>query len=294
MPVPKILITGADSFVGNSFKKYSVFKDIEEISLLKYETGEIDFTKYNVVLHLAAIVHRTDKISLEKYMKVNRDLCLDVAEKAKVSGVNLFIFMSTIKVYGDEDTKVVRDEESVCNPDDAYGKSKLEAESGLRRLQNEKFKVAIIRSPLIYGEGVKANMLKIIKLIDFCPVLPFDKIENRRNYTYIENLTGIIDRIIEIDASGTFIVMDEKAISTTELIRCISKSLGKKVFLFKLPVQLIKVGKYVLPGFFSRLFGSDEYDNRRTLQNLTYNPPYSTEEGIRRMVKYYMTSKYYF
>jgi nucleoside-diphosphate-sugar epimerase len=287
----KILITGANSFVGNNFRKYSISGDTETISLLGFKPGDIDFSSFNVVLHLAAIVNKSGKIPEEEYMRVNRDLCLRVAEKAKSSGVRQFVFMSTLKVYGETGKKEIRNEDSVCRPDDAYGRSKLEAESRLRKLEDENFRVAIIRSPLIYGEGAKANMLKIIKLVNLFPILPFGKLGNMRNYTYIENLVGFIDRIIETKASGTFIIMDDTAISTTLLVKYISQSLDKKVYLFKLPKVILKACTYILPGIFLRLFGSNEFENKKTLLILNYKPPYTTEEGIRRMVKSYSALK---
>ena len=289
--MPKILITGANSFVGKNFIKFSAFREIETISLLTHKPEDIDFEKHDIVLHLAAIVHKSGKISESEYMRVNSDLCLSVAERAKASGINHFIFLSTIKVYGESVNKEVRNEESVCRPDDAYGRSKFEAESGLRKLEDEKFRVAIIRSPLIYGESVKANMLSLIKLVHVFPVLPFGKLENTRNYTYIENLVGFIDRIIETNASGIYITMDEKAISTTLLVKYISQSFGKKVHLFKLPEFIIGAGVCLVPRIFLRLFESNEFDNRKTLQILNYVPPYSTEEGIRRTVRSFLATK---
>ena len=287
----KVLITGANSFIGKNFRRFSQYRDIDEVSLRNNCPEDIDFSRYDVVLHLAAIVHKSGKISESEYMRVNSDLCLRVAERAKASGINHFIFLSTIKVYGESVNKEVRNEESVCRPDDAYGRSKFEAESGLSKLEDEQFRVEIIRSPLIYGEGVKANMLSLIKLVHVFPVLPFGKLENTRNYIYIENLVGFIDRIIETNASGIYITMDEKAISTTLLVKYISQSFGKKVYLFKLPEFIIGAGTCLVPGIFLRLFESNEFDNIKTLQILNYIPPYSTEEGIRRTVRSFLATK---
>ncbi len=290
--MPKILITGANSFVGTNFRKYSKYKDIDEVSLLDHIPESIDFNNFDVVLHLAAIVHQSKKISEEEYMIVNRDLCLKIAENAKKSGIRQFIFLSTCKVYGPtiSDNEVLN-EGSICSPDDPYGRSKYEAETGLRKLEDENFVLSIIRTPLVYGEGVKANMLSILKLIERFPLLPFGNIENRRSFTYIENLVGFIDAVIEKKANGTFIAKDEEALSTTELVNILSKYLNRKLKLFKLPTFVLKFISFVTPSIFDRLFGSSEFENAKTKTDLSFTPAISSEEGIKRMVLAYRNSR---
>lgn len=282
----KILITGTNSFVGRNFINYSSFKDVKEISLLKHTPDNIDFHNFDVIIHLVAIVHQKKTIPESQYFIINRDLCLQVAELAKKAGVKQFIFLSTVKVYG----KFISgsepwNEHSVCLPEDAYGKSKYEAELALRKLEDKNFTVSIIRTPLVYGEYVRANMLSIMKLVSRMHILPFKNVNNRRNFTGAENLVSFIDRIIEKRVSGVFIAMDEKAISTSELVKMISKNLDKKIFYFKIPDIMIKIGMYVFPSIFDRLYGSFEMDNSRTLKVLDFKPPVATSEGIKKMVK---------
>lgn len=230
--MPRVLITGANSFVGANFLKYSQYKDVDEISLLKTKPENIDFSRYDVVLHLAAIAQQSKRIPENEYFNVNRDLCIQVAQQAKKAGIKQFVFLSTINVYGELNTNSeLRDEDSECFPDFVYGKSKHEAEIGLQKLEDFDFTVAIIRTPLVYGEGVKANMLRLVKLVDTFAILPFGKIENIRNYTYTQNLVGFIDQIILRRASGIFIAMDEDALSTTEFVKYISAYLGKSCFI---------------------------------------------------------------
>lgn len=285
----KILITGANSFVGTNFQKFSRFCDIEEISLIDHRPEDINFGKYDIVLHLAAIVHQSKKIPEKDYLTINRDLSLKVAEHAKKAGIKQFVFLSTIKVYGNSghDLKILN-EDSGCFPDDPYGRSKLEAEIGLKKMETSHFTISIIRTPLVYGEGVKANMMSLIKLIEKIRVLPFKNIYNKRNFTYTENLVGFIDQIIFKKASGVFIAMDENAISTTDLVSFISKYLGQNVTLFKLPQTFSTLGMHVIPGVFDRLYSSLEFDNNKTLRELDYKPPFSTEEGIKKMVLAYI------
>jgi nucleoside-diphosphate-sugar epimerase len=281
----KILITGSNSFVGTNFIKYSQNKTIDEISLFNNNPDKINFSEYDIVLHLVAIVHQKKTIPENQYTVINRDLCLKVAELAKKAGVKQFIFLSTVKVYG----KFISgsepwNENSMCLPEDAYGKSKYEAELALRNLEDDSFTVSIIRTPLVYGEYVRANMLSIMKLVRRTHILPFKQVNNRRNFTGAENLVSYIDRIIESRASGTFIAMDEKAISTSQLVKMIAENMGKKIILFKIPDFIVKVGMVVWPSIFDRLFGSFEMDNSRTLKILDFKPPVSTSEGIKKMV----------
>jgi UDP-glucose 4-epimerase len=288
----KVLITGSDSFVGSNFKKYSTCEVVDEISLLNNKPEEIDFSGFDIVLHLAAIVHQSSKIDEVEYFRVNRDLCLDLALASKKAGIKQFIFLSTLKVYGTFTSgSDLRNEMSACIPDDPYGKSKYAAECELIKLQNKDFAVSIIRTPLVYGEGVKANMINLVKLVDYLPVLPFDKIENKRNFTFAENLVGFIDRIIEKKASGVFIAMDEKPISTSNLIRYISNSLGKRSRLFRMPDMLYKTCFRFFPATMDRLYNSLEFDNSKTKKALDYSPPFSTEEGINKMTAYYIANK---
>jgi len=281
----KILITGAQSFVGTNFIAHSKFTEIREVSLIDNSPEEINFNEVDVVLHLAAIVHQSKKTPESEYFKVNRDLCLKVAEYAKKGKVKHFIFLSTFKVYGDIiPDSVILNEQSSCFPTDAYGRSKHEAELGLIKMEEPDFIVSIIRAPLVYGVGVKANMLSLVKLVNTLSILPFGSMNNNRCYTFVENLVGFIDRIIEIKASGIFIAMDEKPLSTTELVRFIAKYLGKKVYLFRMPKLLTSLLKISLPGFYNRLYGSFRSENIKTIEILEYKPHYSSEEGIKKMI----------
>jgi UDP-glucose 4-epimerase len=288
----RVLITGANSFVGLNFRKYSHCEAIDEVSLLDTDPGDIHFENYDVVLHLAAIVHQSRKISEQNYFKVNRDLCLSIAERAKNAGVGQFVFLSTLKVYGREGlSSFLRNEDSECYPDDFYGKSKYAAEAGLNNLTDSNFTVSIIRTPLVYGEGVRANMMSLIKLVESSPILPFARMNNRRNFTFTENLVAYIDKIIEKRAPGTFIAMDQNALSTTELVNCISKYLGKRVFLVKLPELLLSLCRKFFPTNFERLFGSFEFENNKTRKILNFEPPFTTEEGLKKTVNHYLGSK---
>lgn len=285
----RILVIGKNSFIGKNFEKYSVFKDINFVSIREKKIEDIDFKNYDIVLHLAAIVHQTRKIEEQEYFRINRDLCLEVAQSSKKNGVKQFVFLSTIKVFGNQAKEsIILNENSICLPNDAYGKSKYMAELGLKEIEDESFKVAIVRTPLVYGEGVGANMLKMINLVQNFFILPFGNIKNRRSMTYVGNLVGFIDRIIEKQVSGIFIAQDTNPISTTELTILIAEALSRKIKLIVIPRFLLKFVSLLFPNLTIRLFESLEFDNTFTKEFLEYIPEVSTNEGIKRMVESYL------
>lgn len=284
LEMPHILLTGENSFIGKNFIQYSQYKDIRVVSLKKIIPSQIDFSGIDAVLHLAAIVHVFKNIDSAEYYRINRDLSIDLARCAKASGVRHFIFMSTVKVYGNFISgSLPWDENSVCNPSDHYGRSKFEAECELKKLEDDNFCVSVIRTPIVYGNGMKANMLKLVKIIKYFPVLPLGRIENSRHYTYIENLIWFTDRIISLRLPGIFLAMDEKPVSTSDLVKYLSDSMGRKVLLFKFPKFIIKVMKYFFPKSIDRLYGSFELNNALTKRVLSLNPKYSTREGVGKM-----------
>jgi nucleoside-diphosphate-sugar epimerase len=288
----RILITGAGSFIGTNFIRCSSFSDIEEVCVRSISVEEIDFQEVDVVLHVAAIVHQSKRISRRVYHQVNMELPLKIAEKAKKEGVKQFVFMSTVKVYGNYSPETgAWTEDSDCFPIDSYGKSKFNAELELKKLNDDDFSVSIVRTPIVYGNGVVANMLKLICMVRRLPVLPFAGIHNNRHFTYIDNLVGFLDRIIEIRASGTFIAMDNHGISTTTLINLLSDSLNTRPYLFRLPGFVVLLGVKLLPHYFDRIFGSFFLDNTKTREILNYSPEVSTGEGVKRMVNYYLASR---
>jgi nucleoside-diphosphate-sugar epimerase len=281
----KILITGRRSFIGINFRQYSKFTNIDGVSVSEKDVHKITFNGYDAVVHLAALVHRKKRIPEHEYFRVNHSMSLKLAEAAKRAGVKHFVFLSTVKVYGETNPgRGAWNEVSECRPADGYAKSKLAAEKALLKLEDETFTVAIVRTPLVYGAGVRANMLDMVRLIDRSKVLPFGNVSNKRNFTSVENLAAYIDRILEMRASGIFIAMDNDAISTTELVQLISSGLGKHRILLNLPGFIQWSGSLFFPRYFESLFGSCELDNSMTLQKLDFNPPLTTREGIGRMI----------
>ncbi|MEV9616115.1 NAD-dependent epimerase/dehydratase family protein [Aliarcobacter butzleri] len=280
----KLLITGSNGFIGNYFiNNYKSKYNIETFSFLKDDINSLDCRYLDAVFHLSALVHQMGGASASEYEKINVTQTIELAKKAKESGVKHFVFMSTVKVYGEE-TNSKYTENTVCNPEDDYGKSKLKAEYELQKLEDENFEISIIRTPIVYGYGVKANIKNLISLVNKVPLLPLGKIKNKRSMVYIGNLCHLVDEIITQEKQGIFLASDDEPLSTSKLIELISKNLNKKIYLIKIPFfeSLLKILK---PSFHKRLYGSLEVDNNITKEKLNLINPYSVENGVRLMIK---------
>lgn len=279
----KIIVTGASGFVGRNFiEKYSDRYDIVPISLRNTGVEEIDFTGVDCVLHLAALVHQMKGAPEEKYFEINRDLTEKLAVKAKESGIRHFVFYSTVKAYGyDGDLynhNFILDEHSECKPNDPYGQSKYEAEEILRRLEDNNFIVAHIRPPMIYGIGVKGNMINLVKLVKKFPILPFNYNENKRSIVSINNLLDLTKQVINKKEKGIYIPTDGEAVSIKEMVEEIGEGLDKKVILIKLPNFIYKLLCKVKPNIMIRLYGSLQFKGNN-------QPIESMRNGVREMIK---------
>ncbi len=279
----KLLITGSSGFIGSYFiNKYREKYKIKTFSFRKDNINTLDCSKVDTVFYLSALVHQMGGARKEEYEKINVTQTLELAKKSKQSGVKQFIFMSTVKVYGEE-TDGIYSETSECHPEDEYGKSKLKAELELKKLENENFKISIIRTPIVYGSGVKANIKSLINLVNRIRVLPFGKIENKRSMVYIGNLCHLVDELIIQQKAGVFLASDDEPLSTSKLIKLIALNLDKKLYLIKVPFfeTLLKLLK---PSFHKRLYGNLELDNSITKKSLNLKNLYSIDEGIKLMI----------
>lgn len=281
--IRNILLTGSNGYLGNSFlNQYKNKYFFEKFSLLSQKLENTNFDNIDIILHCAALVHQKIEHSYTKYHEINVDYPLKLAKLAKQNGVKQFVFISTIAVYGEDEEKL--DENTICNPITPYGKSKLEAEKNLLKLNDDSFIVSIIRPPMIYGKNAPGNIDSLIKLVKKLPIIPLGDIENKRSFISIQNLCFIVDEIITQQKSGIFLASDDEPLSTSKLIELIAKNLDKKVYLIKIPFfeSLLKILK---PSFYKRLYGSLELDNTITKEKLNLQNLYSIEDGIRLMIK---------
>lgn len=282
-----LMITGASGFIGSNFiERYKDKYNIIPVDLLKVKPEEIDFNGVGTVLHLAALVHQMKGAPREKYFEVNTELTKKVAKEAKKQGVKHFVFYSTVKVYGyDGDLynhNMILNEESECNPiNDPYGESKWEAEKILRNLEDINFKVGIIRPPMVYGKGVKGNMESLIKFVKLFPILPFNYDKNRRSLVNIENLMYLTILVIDKEARGIFLPLDEKNISLKEIVEGIERAYNLKRINIPLIQPIFWILTKLKPNIMVRLFGTLQFDNQRTIEKLDYIAKVKYIEGIK-------------
>ncbi|MDH1281221.1 SDR family oxidoreductase [Pseudomonas chengduensis] len=249
------------------------------------------------VIHAAARVHvMSDKVAdpLAEFRKVNVDGTLNLARQAVGAGVKRFIFISSIKVNG-ESTAPGKpySAESQPAPVDPYGISKLEAELALRELAAETgMEVVIIRPPLVYGPGVKANFLSMMRWLSKGIPLPLGAIQNRRSLVALDNLVDLIATCVEHPAAAnqTFMVSDGEDLSTRQLLRRMGGALGRPARLVPIPAWLLEAGASLLGkrALAQRLCGSLQVDISKTRELLNWSPPLGVDEALRRAAEHFL------
>jgi nucleoside-diphosphate-sugar epimerase len=261
-----ILITGANSYIGTSLEKWLNKNpekySVDTIDMIGEEWKEKKFSKYDVVFHVAGIAHiKETKENQELYYKVNRDLTWETAKKAKQEGVKQFIFLSSMSVYGVEEGAI--DINTALNPNTNYGKSKLQAEELIRPLNDNLFKVAILRPPMVYGKGCKGNYPKLSKIATKLPVFP--KLNNKRSMIYIDNLCEFVKILIDDYAHGLFFPQNKEYVNISEMVKIIAEANGKKILMTSLFNPLLNILKIdLVQKAFSELIyekSMSEYEN---------------------------------
>ena len=265
----KILITGANSFIGISFENYirenfSGEYVVDTVDMIDGSWREKDFSCYDSVFHVAGIAHSdSGKISDEKaklYYAVNTDLTVETAKKAKADGVKQFVFMSSAIVYGESapvgKNRVIT-EDTPVSPENCYGDSKVQAENGIRPLNDESFKVVILRPPMIYGKGSKGNYPLLVKLALKTPIFP--NVKNQRSMLYVGNLCEFVRLMVENEESGTFWPQNAEYSNTSQMVKLIANVHGKKLGLVKGFGWVLKLMSH-LTGLVNKAFGSLCYE----------------------------------
>ncbi|MBR4626741.1 MAG: NAD-dependent epimerase/dehydratase family protein [Ruminococcus sp.] len=285
----KILITGAGSYIGTSFEEYmKQWPDkyqVDTLDMIGDEWKKYDFSGYDCVYHVAGIAHSDNgKISKEKaklYYEVNTKLTVLTAMKAKKAGVKQFIFMSSAIVYGDSapigKMKMITKDTPV-KPANCYGDSKVKAEKGLKKLEDENFKVVILRPPMIYGKGSKGNYPLMSKLAQKLPVFPY--VKNCRSMLYIDNLMEFVRLMIENEEHGTFWPQNAEFSNTSELVKMIGKAHGKNVHLIKGFTWTLMLLSY-FTGLVNKAFGNLAYDQKMSEYKEEYRK-YSLKGSIEK------------
>lgn len=286
----KILITGANSYIGVSFENYikENFADQYEVDTVDMIDGswrEKSFSGYDSVYHVAGIAHSDNgKISEEKeklYRSVNTDLTIETAKKAKADGVKQFIFMSSSIVYGDsapigKEKMITKD--TPTNPANCYGDSKVQAELGILPLQDESFKVCVLRPPMIYGKGSKGNFPTLEKFAKKLPIFP--KVKNERSMLYIGNLVEFVRLMIENEENGIFWPQNAEYSNTSELVKMIATEKGKKIRLIGGFGWALKIMSHIT-GLVNKAFGNLSYDQSLSEYKEEYRK-FSLAESVKK------------
>ncbi len=256
----KILIAGENSYIGTSFEKYMrqwpQKYQVDTVSVMGDQWESMDFSGYDVVYQVAGIAHiKETPENAPLYYQVNRDLAINVAKKAKAEGVGQFIYLSSMSVYGMEEGCIVRSTGTA--PKGSYGKSKLQAEEGLHLLESEAFKVAIMRPPMVYGDGCKGNYQSLIKIAKKLPFFPNYK--NQRSMIHIDRLSWFVKELVDRNCGGLYLPQDEQYVCTCQMVQGIAQDMGKKMPLLSVLNPFVWLAKHCTNAG-KKAFGDLYYD----------------------------------
>ncbi len=283
----RILITGANSFVGTSvenwLKRQPEKYEVDTVDAMNNVWMQSDFKKYDVVFHVAGIAHVDPKPKMAPlYYRVNRDLTVELARWAKEHGVKHFIFMSSQIVYHTSKslTGTVIGRETRPQPNDFYGDSKLQAEKGLEALMSTDFAVAILRPCMIYGTNGKGNFQRLARLAKITPVFP--EWHNRRSMLYIDNLCEFVLQCIDRQLNGYFHLQNREFADTVEIVKFYARQSGHKIWFTRLFHPLVWLGSFVLTPL-CKMFANQYYEQElTTFQEFDYQLV-SFEDSLKRI-----------
>jgi nucleoside-diphosphate-sugar epimerase len=309
-----VFLTGSTGFLGTSLVKQLFLQNVkfvaallDEKDVVRLPSSEIEWiivpplsnsanyqdalNDVDVVVHLAARVHvMRDEAAdpLTEFRRVNVEGTLNLARQAALSGVRRFIFVSSVKVNG-ESTLLGKQFSALDKPDpqDPYGISKYEAEKGLLKLASDTgMEVVIIRPPLVYGPGVKANFVSMMRWLALGVPLPLGAVHNQRSFVALDNLVDLIVTCLDHPAAAnqTFLVSDGEDLSTTQLLQRMGRALGKPARLIPVPVGLMTFAASLLGkgAVASRLFGSLQVDSSKVRDLLGWKPVVTVDEALQK------------
>lgn len=306
----KVLVTGANGFVGRAVctvlrqAGHATLPAVRRPSGLAEErvVGDIDpatdwraaLSGVESVVHLAARVHMMHDSAVDPlaaFRSINTAGTLNLARQCATAGVQRFVFVSSVKVNGEERAAPYTEADTPA-PEDAYAISKWEAEQGLRQIGAATgLEVVILRPPLVYGPGVGANFLALLRAVARGIPLPLGAINNQRSLIYVGNLADAIVRCLDHPAAAgqTFLVSDGEAVSTPELMRRMAAALGRDARLVALPVPLLRAAAALArkSALVTRLAGSLAIDSSKIRRKLDWSPPFTLDEGLRETVAWY-------
>lgn len=269
-----ILLIGKNSYLAKSARKLlMIHYNVDTLSVRDQEWKTIDFSKYDSCICFIGIAHKNVENS-QDYYSINRDLVYDIANEAKKKRLSQFIFISSMSVYGLDSGEIKKNTKE--EPKTHYGKSKLEAEQLLIKLDSKEFKVAIIRPPMIYGKNCKGNYPKLSKLIQKSPIFP--KTDNKRSMIYVDNFSEFLKCIIKYKEKGIFHPQNEEYVNTSNLAKNIAIQYNHRLYISKIIYIFINLIK---TSTIKKMFGSLYYEKSLSLYNFNYNIV-DFEESVRK------------
>lgn len=286
----KLIVTGSSGFIASHF--FKTFGKAHACIPVRVRHDEpISLPQADAIIHFAGLAHQKKQLERQAYIDANYLLTKQLYTQAVNSGVRQFVYLSSIKVYGPYKGELFNLESERKPENDPYGESKKLAEDFLIGQQHTHTKVAIIRPPLVYGPGVKANMYKLIKLCDSKMPLPFEGMQNERTIVSVTNLNHLINHILKHDLEGVFLAGDAANVSTAELVTMIRKVLDRPFRLMAMPSMIRQIIQKLMPGLADRVFGSLAMDVHPSYKKANFVPPVSTEKEMENMVNWYKTMK---
>ena len=283
----RVLITGANSFVGMNIERWLMDTpdefSVDTVDTMNDAWKQAEFSQYDVVFNVAGIAHVDPKPEMAPlYYKVNRDLAIEIAKWAKEHGVKQYIYMSSKIVYHtNKNLKMdVITADTIPNPNDFYGDSKLQAEIGLRELETDTFKMCILRPPMIYGLNNKGNLPRLAWLATKVPVFP--AWHNKRSMIHVNNLAEFVKQLILRDMSGTFFPQNSEYADTVELVRYFANKYNKKVWITSLLNPFVWLGSFFFKPI-CKMFSSSNYEQNMSQYGFDYQVV-SYKESLKDVV----------
>ena len=293
----KVLITGANSYIGVSFDNYvrehhGSELSVDTVDMIDGSWRQKDFSPYDIVYHVAGIAHadvgNVSEETKKKYYAINTDLAIETCKKAKAEGVGQFVFMSSAIVYGDsagygKTKRITRDTQP--EPANFYGDSKWQADRGVRALAAPSFTVTVLRPPMIYGKGSKGNYPTLAAMAKKLPIFP--DVENERSMLYIENLCEFLSQVMIRGEGGIFWPQNAEYTRTSDMVRMIAKVRGQKIWVSKTFNWLVWLASHIpgkTSGLVDKAFGNMAYDISMSRYDFDYHLV-SLQESIERTEK---------
>ena len=279
----KVLITGANSYIGVSFEKYVAEKysdllTIDTVDMIDGLWRQKDFSQYDIVYHVAGIAHadvgNVSEETKEKYYAINTDLAIETAKKAKAEGVKQFVFTSSAIVYGDsapygKSKRITAFTEPI--PANFYGDSKWQADKGVRELSSPSFIVTVLRPPMIYGKGSKGNYTTLASMAKKLPIFP--DVQNERSMLYIENLCEFLAQVMIRGCGGIFWPQNNEYTRTSDMVKMIAEVNGHKIAVSKTWNWVVSLASHIpgkLAGLANKGFGNLSYDQSMSKYDFPY------------------------